>query len=123
MCVGVGGWRLEYKNFIFPSLYKIPRPPKRARLLLSQPARGIVSLIASRHVAKGAGPRRAAGVDLKSAKHWTKFARQMDHLETSGRPNESAGATSTLRCCRDLFKIADASWKVDPPLIVFTESD
>lgn len=101
-------------------LYKIPRPPKRARQLLSDPACGIFSLIASRHVTVAAGPRRVAGIDLKSAKHGTKFARQMDNLETSGRPNESASATAKRRRGRNLFTIADVLWKVDPPLIVFT---
>lgn len=84
--------------------------------MLSDPACGIVSLIASRHVTVAAGPRRD---DLKSAKHRTKFARQMDNLETSGRPNESTDATAKSRRRCNLFTKAGALWKVDPPLIVF----
>lgn len=44
----------------------------------------------------------------------------MDNLETSGRPNESADATAKRRRRRNLFTVADALWKVGPPLIVFT---
>lgn len=44
----------------------------------------------------------------------------MDNLETSGRPNESADATAKRRRRRNLFTVAGALWKADPPLIVFT---